>query len=313
MIEQNQHKLHEIARDILDLEIALDESSDPRAQGELLIAIDNLKEHTRLLYEGLVVMRHELTLPRESASDPLLDPTDPTGSDESALYDDPMGPNDYVDQTETLAQLDEHTDPYEVEELTDFSQNNQPPIFEPSTEKIKDIVAQMPPETQQVDDLFESITDGSQEAQEVLSHYQEEIEFEPVLPENEAEETIQTESNQTDDTHFEEEIHSEASTAEHKAETLGDLNSTLPKPKSVNDRWGRLSVGLNDRTAFVQHLFLGDVEGFNRVLSQINTFETLDEVNDFLRDQVKPEYNNWEGKEAVADRLMRLVQQRFNA
>jgi len=58
---------------------------------------------------------------------------------------------------------------------------------------------------------------------------------------------------------------------------------------------------------------LGDVEGFNRVLSQINTFETLDEVNDFLRDQVTPEYNDWEGKEAVADRLMRLVQQRFNA
>ena len=264
MIEQNQHKLHEIARDILDLEMSLDESSDPRAQGELLMAIDHLKEHTRLLYEALVVMRHE---------------------------------------------------------LADFNQTNQAPIFEPSTEKIKDIVAQMPPETQQVDDLFEHITDGSQEAQEVLSHYQEEIEFEPVHPVNVAEEAVQLEpkaavqsvADHKEETPFAEEIHTEGSTAALKTETQGDLNSTTPKPKSVNDRWGRLSVGLNDRTAFVQHLFLGDVEGFNRVLSQINTFETLDEVNDFLRDQVTPEYNNWEGKEAVADRLMRLVQQRFNA
>ena len=67
MIEQNRQKLLEIASDILDLEIQLDQTSDPRAHGELLIAIDNLKEHTRLLYDALVVMRHELTLQQESA------------------------------------------------------------------------------------------------------------------------------------------------------------------------------------------------------------------------------------------------------
>ena len=282
MIEQNRQKLLEIASDILDLEIQLDQTSDSRAHGELLIAIDNLKEHTRLLYDALVVMRHELTLQQESAVAPIL---------KSAALEDA----DDKENPEALDHRDEFAAPDGLGKSETFDQLNQAPIFEPSTEKIKDIVAQMPPETQQVDALFEGITDGSQEAQEVLSHYQEEIEFEPVT------------SAPAD------EFHSGASIPAPQTETMGDLNSKTPKPKSVNDQWGRLAVGLNDRTAFVQHLFLGDVEGFNRVLSQINTFETLDEVNDFLRDQVKPEYNNWDGKEAVADRLMRLVQQRFNA
>jgi len=237
MIEQTQQKLFEIARDILDLEDQLDHRDDPRQQGELLGALDSLKEHTRSLYDALVVLRHELSTVQE--------PID--------------------------AQLSDV-----------YFQDHEPPIFEPSTEKIKDIVAQMPAETQQVDELFKGITDGSPEAHEALSHYQEDIEFEAVIRE-------------TEDEH------------------APDLNSKIQKPRSVNDQWGQFSVGLNDRTAFVQHLFQGDNEGFNRVLSQINTFETLEEVSDFLDQQVKPEYNNWETKDAVVDRLMRLLQQRFKA
>ena len=229
MIESNYQKLLEIARDITDLEFELDHSNDAKSRGELLIALDNLKDHTRVLYEALVVARHELTA------------------------------------TQALS----HESRSAAEES---------PIFEPSTEKIKDIVAQMTPESEQVDNLLKRMTDGSQEAQEALSHYQQDIEFEPV-----------------------------------SKPPPSDLNSKTEKPKSVNDQWSQVSVGLNDRTAFVQHLFLGDVEGFNRVLSQINTFESFDEAQDFLTNQVQPEYGDWEGKEAVAERLMRLIQQRFNA
>ena len=270
MIEQTQQKLIEIARDVLDLEDQLIQSDDPRAQGDLLLALDSLKEHTRTLYDALVVLRHELSSVQE-----------PNGDQLSDVY----------------------------------SQDQEPPIFEPSTEKIKDIVAQMPPETQQVDDLFKGITDGSPEAHEALSHYQEEIEFEAVNPDTEAEVSLTSEDSEADsfDDFTAVTATVQADVSGPKSDPALDLNSKVQKPRSVNDQWGHFSVGLNDRTAFVQHLFLGDVEGFNRVLSQINTFETLEEVTDFLEHQVKPEYNNWEAKDAVVDRLMRLVQQRFNA
>ena len=267
MIEHTQQRLFEIARDVLDLEDQLDHNSDPRSQGMLLMTLDNLKEHTRTLYDALVILRHELSTAQDSSEEPLIE----TG----AMQEEPPS-------------------------LALSSDIEAEPIVEPSTEKIKDIVAQMPPETHQVDELFQGIIQGSPEAHEALSHYQEEIEFEPL---NQESESAATEAD----------AHAAPVTPPPVEASSGDLNSTMPKPKSVNDQWGRLSIGLNDRTAFVQHLFLGDVDGFNRVLSQINTFETLDEVSDFLNDQVKQDYNNWEEKEAVAERFMRLIQQRFNA
>ena len=311
MIEQTQHKLLEIARDILDLEDQLGHEHDPRSRGELLMVLDSLKEHTRTLYEAIVVLRHELSADQESK---LVSLTENEQIGQETPTFEPTPTSDKEDDFELAPSRDDT------------------PIFEPSTEKIKDIVAQMPPETQQVDELLQGMTDGSPEAQEALAHYQEEIEFEPVEPgleidlqakapsamesestggaPDEASETQAPAPELTAKSETKSSTNSETAAA---IEPTGGLNATIQKPKSINDQWGRLSVGLNDRTAFVQHLFLGDIEGFNRVISQINTFETLEEVSDFLENQVKPEYNNWETKEAVVERLMRLIQQRFNA
>jgi len=304
MIEQTQQKLLEIARDLLDLEDQFDHQLDARSQGERLMALDSLKEHTRTLYEAIVVLRHELSLAQES---------------QDALAENNQTQEDMATFEPTLVS-DQELD-FELTPSRDDT-----PDFEPSTEKIKDIVAQMPAETQQVDELFQGITDGSPEAHEALAHYQEDIEFEPVpeastsepapdsgpAPKSDVKSSTDSESTPVS----EPASVSEPTTASEPAsvsEPASGLNATIQKPKSVNDQWGRLSIGLNDRTAFVQHLFLGDIEGFNRVISQISTFDSLDEVGGFLENQVKPEYNNWETKEAVADRFMRLIQQRFNA
>ena len=300
MIEQTQQKLLEIARDLLDLEDELDHEHDPLSRGELLMSLDSLKEHTRSLYEALVVMRHELSSAEESN---LVSLTEKDQLDQETPTFEPTLASDMEDDFELAPSRDDT------------------PIFEPSTEKIKDIVAQMPPETQQIDELLQGMTDGSPEAQEVLAHYQEEIEFEPVNPGLETDLNVEAPTATASESTEEEPDFESAPDSEHSSdsepaaaiEPTGGLNAAIQKPKSINDQWGRLSVGLNDRTAFVQHLFLGDVEGFNRVISQINTFETLKEVSDFLENQVKPEYNNWETKEAVVERLMRLIQQRFNA
>ena len=70
------------------------------------------------------------------------------------------------------------------------------------------------------------------------------------------------------------------------------------KSKSLNDKLTRgINIGLNDRIAFEKKLFGGSSDDFNRVLSQLNTFDSFDEAQGFINDFVKPDYNNWDGKE----------------
>ncbi|NNJ88431.1 MAG: hypothetical protein HKP53_03440 [Eudoraea sp.] len=90
--------------------------------------------------------------------------------------------------------------------------------------------------------------------------------------------------------------------------------SKSTKGKSLNDtHTGKeMVVGLNDRLAFVKHLFNDSTEEFNRVLSQLNTIESQDRSIAFIENMVKPEYNNWEGKEEYAARFIALVERRFS-
>lgn len=83
-------------------------------------------------------------------------------------------------------------------------------------------------------------------------------------------------------------------------------------PKSLNDRLtNKLSIGLNDRLAFVQHLFGGSMDDYNRVISQLNTIDTLERSTSFIENMVKPEYNNWEGKEEYEGRFMATIGRKF--
>ncbi len=82
--------------------------------------------------------------------------------------------------------------------------------------------------------------------------------------------------------------------------------------KSINDAFVKeLQVGLNDKLAFVKHLFNEDMSDYNRVLSQLNTIDTEERSVAFITNMVKPEYNNWEGKEDYEARFMALIERRF--
>ena len=83
-------------------------------------------------------------------------------------------------------------------------------------------------------------------------------------------------------------------------------------PKSLNDKLTKnLSIGLNDRLAFVKHLFDGSMDDYNRVVSQLNTIETLERSVSFIENMVKPEYNHWEGKEEYQERFMAILERKF--
>lgn len=83
--------------------------------------------------------------------------------------------------------------------------------------------------------------------------------------------------------------------------------------KSLNDKLNgkEIKVDLNNRLAFVKHLFNGSTEDYNRVLSQLSTIDSEERSIAFIENMVKPDYNNWEGKEEYAQRFMDLIERRF--
>lgn len=95
-----------------------------------------------------------------------------------------------------------------------------------------------------------------------------------------------------------------------KVETLTEEKEN--KPKSLNDKLSKsIAIDLNDRIGFVKHLFNNSNEDYNRVLSQLNSFNNFYETKTFIDEMIKPEYNNWEGKDDYANRFMEIVEKKF--
>jgi hypothetical protein len=72
-----------------------------------------------------------------------------------------------------------------------------------------------------------------------------------------------------------------------------------------------LKVDLNDRLAFVKHLFNNNMEDYNRVLSQLSTIDSEERSISFITNMVKPDYNNWEGKDDYEQRFMNVIARKF--
>lgn len=101
--------------------------------------------------------------------------------------------------------------------------------------------------------------------------------------------------------------------AEKKAKEETSRLAEYVSKTSLNDKISRgLTIGLNDRVAFMKHLFDDNSEDYNRVLSQLITFDTLQEARDFLDNFVKPDYNDWKGKEEYAERFMEIIEKKFS-
>ncbi|MDA8595536.1 hypothetical protein N9L20_03565 [Flavobacteriaceae bacterium] len=98
-------------------------------------------------------------------------------------------------------------------------------------------------------------------------------------------------------------------------EPVVDLFSTTNEngQKSLNDVLfqKQLQIGLNDRIAFVKNLFKGSQEDFNRVISQLNSFQTKKEAHQFIKSNVKPDYD-WSSQEELELRLFDLIDRKFS-
>lgn len=153
--------------------------------------------------------------------------------------------------------------------------NESEAITEPNTEKIKDIVAQMPAETQRIDELFDHVEPKHYKKNDMEDiggvHYDNLPEFEPV-----------------------------------------NRNGQAHKPRSLNDRLKKgINIGVNDKLAFIKHLFDGSTTDYNRVLSQLSTLKTKEEAFNFVANMVKPDYNDWEGKEDYETRFLDIIAKKY--
>lgn len=185
----------------------------------------------------------------------------------------------YVPHVMEENQEEEEKDDY----LPDGTEYNESALIEPNTEKIKDIVANMPPETQKLDYMISNIIskngidkvidtpeEGKTDFRNIGVDYDNLPNFEPVKKQEEQ------------------------------------------RPRSLNDRLKKgLNIGLNERLAFIRHLFEGKTEDYNRVISQLNTFDSATEAKKFIQLVVKPDYKNWAGKEEYEQKFLDLVENKF--
>lgn len=127
--------------------------------------------------------------------------------------------------------------------------------------------------------------------------------FEALMPVEEVKEEIQAEPIFAE----------EPKVLEEEVKVTFEKVSQEPKNSSLNDRLNKaITFGLNDRIGFEKKLFGGSSDDFNRVVSQLNTFDSFEEAKAFVDDFVKPDYNNWEGAEEFETRFMEIVEKKFS-
>ncbi|PIF31674.1 hypothetical protein CLU81_2178 [Flavobacterium sp. 9] len=86
-----------------------------------------------------------------------------------------------------------------------------------------------------------------------------------------------------------------------------------PKVVTLNEKLAKgFHIDLNDRIAFTKNLFGNSSEDYSRVLNQLLTFDSYTEALDFIENMVKPDYNNWVGKDDYAERFLGIVEKKFS-
>ncbi|WP_396602510.1 hypothetical protein [Algibacter sp. R77976] len=160
--------------------------------------------------------------------------------------------------------------------LDDVEQDD---IMEPVMNKIKDMVAHMPEDDEEIDIVKQETTPKEpikkHNLEDITAGFEDIPIFDPVSK---------------------------------------SQNGATNGKTSLNDKLkvGGLNIGLNDKIAFIKHLFDGKSEDYDRVLSQLNTFVTYANAKNFIVEMVKPDYNNWEDKEEFEERFMQIIEAKFS-
>ncbi|MEL6809742.1 MAG: hypothetical protein AAFP76_00215 [Bacteroidota bacterium] len=239
-----------------------------------------MKEIARELYERLAVLEYlEIQLLGEEALE-----------EKDSLDSKTYRENNWFKEPEPVPQ------PEDQEELV-----------EPVMEKIKDLVAQMPEESQKVDALLEEVLPKKEFNKNDLEEFANNFQEMPVFERKEdTATTVKTGSV------IETEVETQEVSRVEPQEEEAHKNNDVDRPKSLNESLGNgLNIGLNDRLAFIKHLFEGKTEDYTRVLSQISTFTSYEDAETFIKGKVKPDYNYWLNKDEYTKRFMKIIEKSF--
>ena len=85
------------------------------------------------------------------------------------------------------------------------------------------------------------------------------------------------------------------------------VSQVMPGKKAKN-----MSIGLNDRIAFINNLFDGDSFAYTQYIDKLNAFDDYESALRYINDQIKPYYNNWQDMDEYEFRFIQLLELKFN-
>jgi len=240
----------------------------------------------------------------EIEEDDFSDDEEEDTEDETEELEDEEEDSEEEEETEELEDEEEEEIEEEESEENEEESEEEEGEFEPHFELFNvEEVEDKKPKTEAKQISFEDLLGSSSEP--VFERV-----FDPIQEEEE-EESAEEEETEVEETVFSPVFEMEAS-EEIEEEEKAIPNFEFDKEISINEAFAKtITFGLNDRIAFEKQLFAGSSEDLNRVVSQLSTFDTFEEAQNFIDDMVKPDYDNWEGKEEYVTRFMEIVEKKF--
>ncbi|UMY66180.1 MULTISPECIES: hypothetical protein [unclassified Flavobacterium] len=305
--------------------------------------LDQLYVETRRLYEKLAVMRFveahfdgtKPTLGRADVEALIDEEVEPTAFDtadmtepaaaavsesatevvpetapEVAAEETVSEPEEGIEEEEPVAEAEEAVAEEETVEEAPESPEPEEAVAEPEETTVEpEPVAEVPqddpePAPKPVQASFEDL---------LMHHYDEPVFVKAGEQDTKEEVALEVPETPLQPESVEEVAFALAGTPEPEVRSIPDPEKfEAPKPSPLADTGKAIVIGLNDRIGFEKNLFGGSSEDLNRVLSQLNTLATFEEAQQFIEQMVKPDYNNWTGKEDYEQRFLEVVERKFS-
>ncbi len=305
--------------------------------------LDQLYVETRRLYEKLAVMRFveahfdgaqptlgradvealideeveptafdtsDVTEPAETAVSESTTEVEPEALPEVVAEESVLEPEEVIEEEEPVSEPEESVADEETVEETPESAKPEEAVAEPEeTAGEPEPVAEAPqtdpePAPKPVQASFEDL---------LMHHYDEPVFVKAGEEDKKEEVVVDVPETPLQPEAVEEVAFALAGTPEPETRSMPDPEKfEAPKPSPLADTGKAIVVGLNDRIGFEKNLFGGSSEDLNRVLSQLNTLATFEEAQQFIEQMVKPDYNNWTGKEDYEQRFLEVVERKFS-
>ena len=289
--------IQELVNDALENEPEVEEV-------EVAVALEEIEIQPELVEEIEEEVEEEIE--EEETEDEYSDEEEETEDEEETeeLEDEEEETEEETEELEEEDSEEEEETEEEGSEENEEESEEEEGEFEPHFELFNvEEVEDKKPKTEAKQISFEDLLGSSSEPvfERVFDPIQEEVE----------EESAEEEETEAEETVFSPVFEMEAS------EEIEEVEKEIPnfefdKEISINEAFAKtITFGLNDRIAFEKQLFAGSSEDLNRVVSQLSTFDTFEEAQNFIEDMVKPDYDNWEGKEEYVTRFMEIVEKKF--